>query len=692
MMAEGMNDLEADFRRRDESLSCFYAAEAVELSDAERASLTPILNSLRGHSTRYEALEVIGAGAEKQITLVLDYQLDRRVALARSVREETAEEQERFLREARLTANLSHPNILPIYDIGLDDEGRAFFTMELIPGDSLGTILRKLREGDELYCAQYPPEKLLNLYLKICDAIAYAHSRDVLHLDIKPDNIRVGKFGEVLVCDWGLARIVTRSAESSHLEMDALDGDVLNDMTLSGTMKGTPGFMAPEQTMAYSEKSEQTDIYSLGAVLYKLLTLELPVRGQSANEVIQNTREGHVIPPRKRRPDRPVPASLAAVMMKALALKPEDRYESVEALQQEIIRYLAGRPTQAEKAGAFITLSLLLQRHSRIGFLLFFFIICLAVIVTIYSVAVGREKREALAARDRAERHNALFMEQQKSIQRLGKELGEAVEFAAKSRDFMDAQTMIELLEVGLAEDPPPEKRRELLIQRGTLHFVLQQFSAATECFDQAGGGTEELRSWSRTLSELKPRDHTLLSDRQLADLLVEVTSESLKAPLFYMYYHHVRRQPNPDPQEHIYLVSVMLDRLNGIRRSPSQFVLPSRFEALDDGRFQLDLSRLPYEVYTLEFVGLYRKSILQPLRLSSLDLSYTEVRNLSDFDELGLKELRLAGVELPPFSTLLQEVEGLGLEKMVISRDVLDETQLKRLRIVCEVEEVGAP
>lgn len=107
-----------------------------------------------------------------------------------------------------MTANLTHPNIVPVYNVGIDSEGTPFFSMELIPGDSLRDIIHELKKGNASYKTQYPLETLLGIFSKVCDALSYAHSREVLHLDIKPDNIRVGQFGEVFLCDWGLARVI----------------------------------------------------------------------------------------------------------------------------------------------------------------------------------------------------------------------------------------------------------------------------------------------------------------------------------------------------------------------------------------------------------------------------------------------------------------------------------------------------
>ena len=172
-----------------------------------------------------------------------------------------------------------------------------------------------------------------------------------------------------------------------------LDGEVLNDMTLSGTMKGTPGFMAPEQ-IAGGKKLPQTDIYALGAILYMILTQELPVAGENTHEVVDNTRNGKVIHPLIRRPGRPAPASLAAVAMKALARNPEDRYSSVQKLQSDINLFLTGHPTEAEHAGILTRMILLAQRHRKLTFWLMAFFTLLTIIMSINLTIIRQSDRE----------------------------------------------------------------------------------------------------------------------------------------------------------------------------------------------------------------------------------------------------------------------------------------------------------
>lgn len=674
------NDLEKSFRERNETLRGFYHADTQSLSDEEVASLTPILNALKDNDTRYQELDKIAEGGEKKITLVHDRRLDRRVAMARAAHAKTPQDQEQFLREARLTANLAHPNIMPVYNMGVDENDVPFFSMELVPGDSLKTIINKLRSSDSAYKRDYPQTTLLNIFIKICDAIAFAHSHNVLHLDIKPDNIRVGEFGEVLVCDWGLARVINAPETIRHDGSEVLDGDVLNDMTLSGTMKGTPGFMAPEQTHAYGEKTPQTDIYALGAVLYMMLTHELPVDGNSANEVVQNTRDGNVVPLRRRKAERRIPASLVAVTMKALALDPADRYESVLALRAEINRFLTGHPTEAENAGFVTHLSLLMQRHSRVALLMMSFLLLLAAVISSNLVAINREKSEAVAAREEAENNFLLYLKQQQVAKQLGENLDEALLYTVKSRDFVNAPSMIHVLETGLtASNIDPIAKENLLIQKGTLHFVLQEFNAANECFDAAGDAKRagQLRSLSQQYAKIKPADGKRLTDRQLADLFYSAKSAN-KTTLYYMYYHHMRRRPaSATPEQYLPLAGAVLDKLNNVRRPT---IRPLKLTKQERG-YHLDLSNSNYSVYSLSIIGVYRKNVLAPLDLASLDISNSKFNDPAELRGLSLEELRMVGVVLPNKKGLANQLEPLRLKRLILNVDDYPKAAITELR-----------
>ncbi len=680
MDSEEKKGLEQSYKTRNESLRDFYDTAKHVVDDAEQESLTPILNSLKQSKTqRYREIDQIGEGGEKKITLAHDETLDRKVAVARAIHAKNAQEQEQFLREARLTAKLSHPTIMPVYNMGLDENGEPFFSMEVVPGDSLKTIVRRLRDGDPKYKRDYPRETLLDIFCKVCDAIAYAHSRNVLHLDIKPDNIRVGEFGEVLVCDWGLAKVVNGSPATSVKNPGEFDSDVLNDMTLTGTMKGTPGYMAPEQTQAYGEKTTKTDIYALGALLYTFLTFELHVQGSNASEIVRNTRSGKVIPPRRRKPEWRIPESLSAVTMKALALDPAQRYESVLMLRREITLFLSGRPTEAERANLVKKVSLLLQRHSSIALLLIAYLVLTSALGINYLLKLRNERDVAQQARSEAQENFNLFLREQRVAKARGENLSEAVLYTVKSSDFINAPSMINVLNAGLQEEIDDEMRRDLLTQKGTLHFILQEFDSALDCFEQIGKSEriDAMAVISRKYSRLKNEDNQRLSDHQLADLFKEETDIN---PLIlnYLYYHHMRRRPaSGSPQEYLPLASSFLDRLNRINNPGIRPFILEPYE----GGFQLDLTYRNYHTLLAEVSGAFRLNVLEPLQLKSLNLSYTRISDLDNLDGLKLDKLTLVKTPVQNKRLLPEKAEALGLKMIALDAEEYDNLIIERLK-----------
>ena len=182
---------------------------------------------------------------------------------------------------------LQHPNIVPLYDIGLNEHGQPYFTMKLIQGRTLRDILEELKNGNEKDLKDYSLPERIDIFLKICDALAYAHSRGIAHLDLKPDNITVSTYGDVVVCDWGLAAIIGKNEEIDQALTESLDYYSKRYYTLTGEIKGTPGYMSPEQAKGGNEtKDERSDIYALGSILYELLCLDHALDGKNVKETI----------------------------------------------------------------------------------------------------------------------------------------------------------------------------------------------------------------------------------------------------------------------------------------------------------------------------------------------------------------------------------------------------------------------
>ena len=277
---------------------------------------------------RYTEFSALGKGGSAVLQTCRDNNLGRTVVM-KILHKELANNEHmraRFLREARVTAQLQHPNTVPVYEIGHDREGRLYFTMKKVVGENLRDILEKQSLGDKQAIQTYNLDRLLGVVIQVCNALAYAHAHGVVHRDLKPENILIGSFGEVMLVDWGVAKVW---AMDDDLEPEHLAYQELTDI---GQRPGTPLYMSPEQVRGGSEIDARTDIYSVGVVLYEILTLKEPLRGDRVSETFEMIIHEDPIPPEQRTPDRQIPRLLAEISMKALQKNPGDRYQTMPEL------------------------------------------------------------------------------------------------------------------------------------------------------------------------------------------------------------------------------------------------------------------------------------------------------------------------------------------------------------------------
>lgn len=364
------------------------------LVESGESGLKTVTDEMPG---RYEIQEELARGGSGRILVVFDRHVGRKIAMKELISDlskapsQTKDPQvtairNRFLREARVTGRLEHPSIVPVYEIGCHADGSFYYTMRLVKGRTmLSAIKRSGDVSDRL--------SLLPHFYHVCNAVAYAHSKGVINRDIKPSNVMIGEFGETVVLDWGLAKI-KGSEETIFVRHD--DEEI--GKTVFGQAIGTPSYMPPEQAEGnIGEIDEISDIYSLGAILYQILTGKTPFTGRTTDEIIQkvlNEKIENVV-----KIEKDAPPELAAIAEKALSKNKEERYTSVGEMIDDLSAYMSGRKVGVYHYSAFESLKFVAAHHKSafIAAILIFVITFVAVVqisISFHRTNIARQDAE----------------------------------------------------------------------------------------------------------------------------------------------------------------------------------------------------------------------------------------------------------------------------------------------------------
>jgi serine/threonine-protein kinase len=383
-------------------------------------------------STTLRHFEVIGRGGMGLVYRSEQVELGRPVAFKLLPDGATEAQRERFLREARITAQLDHPNIVPVHLLELpDDRGTVGYAMKLVEGKTLRTLLAEAADAAEAGTPiddAHAPTRLLEHFVKICEAVAFAHARGVIHRDLKPANFMVGAFGEVYVMDWGVARALGMSdpdeAPSTRRsgEVAARLAALSSDVTQVGDVIGSPGYMAPEQALGQPELVDaRSDQYALGLTLFEIVTLRRAVRAANTAEAYLMAARGEKAPLEPAVPGVRIPPELAAIVAKATAVEARARYGSVAEFAEDVRRYLRGDAVVALPEGPLARLLRTLARHRRATFAATIVALSLGALAGIYGLY--RDARADLASERRAERWRTLSFEVAAQAHRIDVEL-----------------------------------------------------------------------------------------------------------------------------------------------------------------------------------------------------------------------------------------------------------------------------
>lgn len=530
---------------------------------------------------RYGEKFLIAEGGQKKVFKCSDELTGRSVAYATVKNPDDKETTAKFIREARLTAHLEHPHIIPVYDTGLDDEGIPYFTMKYISGQSYEDYLKD----------KHTLQENIDILIKICEAISFAHHRGIIHFDIKPDNIQVSDYGEVLLCDWGLAGIAYESCSQS-----LLDDDILKQVDLSQSIdlyfKGTAGYAAPEMWKKHTHRDHLCDIYSLGAVLFQILSKKVPSQEMNFKDM-----EG--------------PEALKAVCKKALSTDKENRYQTSREFLNELLAWRNGFATKAEQASFATTFKLLVLRHKNVSISILTSLVFIVILTMVFVIFIhNKEKRSTALAK-------AL---QKTEIERNNLEEELAPKYIEKAQDaFMrrEYDAALALCEHVLRNNPDSPKARAI---KGMIFFCRQNFKDAIPYL-------------SGNILAIAKNFHDLPTPLNIEDIIYIITNldrkDEIGEQVVYknMLFEEFERDHSIEEIKQLMLAELY-------HKNPTFKHINLSIEETSEG-WLIDVSN------NIGLAELYILQKLGPIYVKSLDMTNTQVISLEDtLEYMQIEEL----------------------------------------------------
>ncbi|MFG0289935.1 MAG: protein kinase [Rhodopirellula sp. JB044] len=662
----------------------FEADQDEQKGENPSGDLNPLYNTMRKIRSRYSDPEFAGRGGMKEVYRVYDAKTARHVALARPLAKHGDDHFDAFLREAHLTARLQHPSVIDVYDIGVDEEGKPFFTMEFKRGQSLKDIVQDLSQGKRT--DEFLLRTRLGWFLRICEAVAYAHSRRVLHLDIKPGNIQIGEFGDAKLCDWGLGVVVPDKC-------GLRDSEVLLDPDLYGPLfvdvRGTPAYMAPEQKRRQTKKTVYMDIYALGCVLHELVFLKPCVDGECDVRMVD--------------------PGLIAIIEKATADDPASRYDDAQSLHDDVSRCLNGFSPAVESANLLREMGLFWRRHREACVTVLCASLALAIFVAYFvwqlntrhqmaeaarvkavesRLAALDAKVEAEEARRFAEDSLAKYVAKKNEAELLVKKRQEAIISMMTGRvcdiALVSGSGYAEAIEMAIKHyddlvADAPEHNPRLWRDKFWLHFLSQDFGAAVGLLDEGRKVDADLAVLAREYV-LQCNEEGYLPTEQFCDLLLNLVSRKTRLALVHRMIEFDQRFPR-SMEERLQIVSQWV-RINNNHSPEIEVSYSPDSQSI---RLKGPIKRLSIRIGLDRLSASVKVNLLQSLRPIRLDLRETEIHDLS---ELAKMELMQVDIRQTPVKDLRPLHAIRSLRTVIVGKDQLPEKSVQELPVWIEVIE----